>query len=78
MKSRMRAQAATAPTINYGLFINIIINFIIVALAIFIVISQVNAMKRKPAPPEPNTKECPSARRTSPKQLTNARTARRI
>ena len=35
------AQAAAAPTINYGLFINTIINFIIVALAIFVVIRQV-------------------------------------
>ncbi len=53
------AQAAGAPTINYGLFINTIINFIIVALAIFVVIRRVNAMKRKPALPEPNTRECP-------------------
>jgi large conductance mechanosensitive channel len=53
------AQAAAAPTINYGLFINTIINFLIVALAIFLLIRQVNAAKKKPAPPEPNTKECP-------------------
>jgi large conductance mechanosensitive channel len=53
------AQAAAAPTINYGLFINSIINFIIVALAIFMLIRQVNAAKKKPAPPEPNSKECP-------------------
>lgn len=61
------AQAAGAPTINYGLFINTIINFIIVALAIFVVIRQVNAMKRKPAPPEPNTKECPYCKESIPK-----------
>lgn len=61
------AQAAAAPTINYGLFINTIINFIIVALAIFVVIRQVNAMKRKPAPPEPNTKECPYCKESIPK-----------
>ena len=53
------AQAAAAPTINYGLFINAIINFLIVALAIFMLIRQVNAAKKKPAPPEPNSKECP-------------------
>lgn len=53
------AQAAAAPTINYGLFINAIINFIIVALAIFVLIRQVNAARKKPVPPEPNTKECP-------------------
>jgi large conductance mechanosensitive channel len=53
------AQAAAAPTVNYGLFINAIINFIIVALAIFVLIRQVNAARKKPVPPEPNTKECP-------------------
>lgn len=53
------AQAAAAPTINYGLFINAIINFLIVALAIFVLIRQVNAARKKPVPPEPNTKECP-------------------
>jgi large conductance mechanosensitive channel len=53
------AQAAAAPTINYGLFINSIISFIIVALAIFVLIRKVNALKKQPAPPEPNTKSCP-------------------
>jgi large conductance mechanosensitive channel len=61
------AQAVAAPTINYGLFINTIINFIIVALAIFVVIRQINAMKRKPAPPEPNTKTCPYCMESIPK-----------
>ncbi len=58
------AQAAGAPTINYGVFILTIINFLIVALAIFIVIRQVNAAKKKPAPPEENTKECPYCKET--------------
>ncbi len=61
------AQAAAAPTINYGLFINAIINFIIVALAIFVLISRVNAARKKPAPPEPNSKECPFCREMIPK-----------
>ncbi len=61
------AQAAAAPTINYGLFINSIINFIIVALAIFLLIRQVNAAKKKPAPPEPNSKECPFCKESIPK-----------
>ncbi|MCX8207056.1 MAG: large-conductance mechanosensitive channel protein MscL [Methanothrix sp.] len=60
------AQAAGAPTINYGLFINTIINFIIVALAIFIVIRRINAMKKAPAPSAPNTKECPYCMETIP------------
>ena len=61
------AQAASAPTINYGLFINAIINFLIVALAIFLLIRQVNAEKKKPAPPEPNTKDCPFCKESIPK-----------
>jgi large conductance mechanosensitive channel len=53
------AKAAGAATINYGMFINTIIDFVIVALAIFLIIRQVNRMK-KPAPvAEPTTKECP-------------------
>jgi large conductance mechanosensitive channel len=64
--SLVAAQAAGAPTINYGVFINTIINFIIVALAIFVVIKQVNAMKRKPAPQEPNKKDCPYCRESIP------------
>ena len=55
------AQAAGAVTLNYGQFINTIISFLIIAFAIFIVIKNVNKMKReKPAPvEEPTTKECP-------------------
>ncbi len=56
------AQDAGAATINYGLFINTIINFIIVALAIFFVVKGVNRL-RKPAPAAapaaPTTKDCP-------------------
>ena len=55
------AQAAGAVTLNYGQFINTIISFIIVAFAIFIVIKNMNKLKReKPAPvAEPTTKDCP-------------------
>jgi len=65
--SLAEAQAAAAPTINYGLFINAIISFIIVALAIFVLVRQVNALKKQPAPPEPNTKECPYCMESIPK-----------
>jgi large conductance mechanosensitive channel len=61
------AQAAGAPTINYGTFINTVISFIIVAIVIFLIVRKVNAMKRKPAPPEPNTKECPYCKESIPK-----------
>jgi len=60
------AQAAAAPTINYGLFINSIISFIIVALAIFMLIKQINAMKKQPVPADPNTKECPYCKESIP------------
>ncbi|GAB4530893.1 MAG: large-conductance mechanosensitive channel protein MscL [Anaerolineae bacterium] len=55
------AQAAGAVTINYGLFINAVISFVIVAFAIFLVIRAINQMRRQEeAPPEaPTTRECP-------------------
>jgi large conductance mechanosensitive channel len=55
------AKAAGAVTINWGIFINTIINFVIVAFAIFLLIKGVNTMRReKEAPPaEVTTKECP-------------------
>jgi len=56
------AQAAGAVTLNYGMFINTIISFIIVAFAIFILVKNINRLKRQEVvapPPEPTTKECP-------------------
>jgi large conductance mechanosensitive channel len=55
------AKAAGAVTLNYGLFINTIINFLIVAFAIFIMVKQINRMKREQVAPvaSPTTKECP-------------------
>jgi large conductance mechanosensitive channel len=53
------AKAAGAATINYGLFINTVLDFVIVAFVIFLLIKQVNRLKAAPAPVEPNTKECP-------------------
>jgi large conductance mechanosensitive channel len=62
------AQAAGAPTINYGLFLNTIVDFLIVALAIFLVVRVAN-QTRPPAPPPasaPATKECPFCISTIP------------
>jgi large conductance mechanosensitive channel len=53
------AQAAGAPTINYGVFINTIIDFLIVALVIFLVIKAINKLKKPEPVAEPTTKECP-------------------
>jgi large conductance mechanosensitive channel len=55
------AQEAGAVTLNYGVFINIIITFLIVAFAMFLLIRSMNRFgKKEEAPPEePTTKECP-------------------
>ena len=52
------AKAAGAPTLNYGNFLNTIINFIIVAFAVFLLVRAVNKWFPKPAAPV-TTKECP-------------------
>ena len=55
------AKTAGAATINYGVFLNALINFVIVAFAVFLLIKGLNKMKRQePAPPAaPTTKACP-------------------
>lgn len=52
------AKAAGAATLNYGLFINAIVDFVIVAFAIFLIVMQVNRICAKPKD-IPTTKECP-------------------
>lgn len=56
------AKSGGAVTLNYGMFVNTLINFLIVAFAVFLLVKQVNAYKRKMEPkqaPVPTTKECP-------------------
>jgi large conductance mechanosensitive channel len=55
------AKKAAAPVLAYGSFINTIIEFLIVALVIFLIVKQVNRFMPEPppAPPAPATKECP-------------------
>ena len=65
------AKEAGAVTVNYGAFINNIITFIIVALAVFLLVRAVNRMYRKPAEPTPDTLPCPYC------TMTVARTATR-
>lgn len=60
--SLAEAQAAGAPTINYGIFINTVLNFIIVAAAVFFfIVRPMNRLRRakEAAPAAPTTKECP-------------------
>jgi large conductance mechanosensitive channel len=62
------AQEAGAVTINYGVFANAIISFLIVAFAMFLLIRAINQLKREEeAPPEePTTKDCPYCFSTIP------------
>jgi large conductance mechanosensitive channel len=62
------AKKAAAPTLNYGIFINTMIEFVIVAFVIFLIVKQVNRMMPvpPPPPPAPATKECPECLSTIP------------
>ncbi len=55
------AKTASAVTLSYGLFINSVVTFLIVAFAVFLLVKQINALKRQEEtpPPAPTTKECP-------------------
>lgn len=53
------AKTAGAVTVNYGLFINSVISFLIVALAVFLLIRNLNRLKRVETSTAPDTKECP-------------------
>jgi len=63
--SLAQAKAAGAATLNYGIFINNIVNFLIVAFAVFLLIRWINhltarlAPTKDQAPPSPTTKDCP-------------------
>lgn len=57
-KSLAEAKSMGANTFRYGLFINTLINFLIIALVIFAMVKGINMMK-KPTPKDPTTKACP-------------------
>jgi len=66
------AQEAGAVTVNYGMFLNAVISFLLVAFAVFLLIRSINAMKRREeAPPaEPTDKECQHCRTKIPIKAT--------
>lgn len=65
--SLVDAKADHAATLNYGIFLNNVINFLIVAFAVFLIVQQVNRWTKKPAPAAtPTTKECPQCAMTIP------------
>lgn len=53
------AKAAGAPTLNYGIFLNTMIDFALVAFAVFLLVKQVNKLKRAEPAAAPTAKECP-------------------
>ena len=53
------AKAAGAPTVNYGIFLNTIISFVIVAFAMFMVVRQTARFRTAAPPPAPTTRDCP-------------------
>ena len=64
------AQEAGAPTMNVGLFINTVIDFVIVAAVIFIIVRQIKAKSETQPEPEPTTKDCPYCFTAIPIQAT--------
>jgi large conductance mechanosensitive channel len=65
------AQAAGAATLNYGLFINAIVDFVIIAFVIFLLVRAVNRLTVKPAAPAaPTTKDCPFCQTAIPLKAT--------
>jgi large conductance mechanosensitive channel len=59
-ESLAAAKAGGAVTLNYGVFFNTIISFLIITFAVFLLIRNINRMKKKEeAPAVPTTKECP-------------------
>ena len=66
------AQDAGAATLNYGVFINAVINFLIIAFALFVVVKAMNNLRRQEAtaPPPPTSKLCPQCQMEIPIKAT--------
>src|SRR6266436_4939333 len=63
----VEAKKLNAATLNYGMFLTTVINFLIVAFAVFLVVHQVNRWTKKPeASAAPTTKDCPQCAMTIP------------
>ena len=61
------AKAAHAATLNYGVFLNTVVNFLIVAFCVFLMVKWINRFTAKPAPAAtPTTKDCPQCAMSIP------------
>lgn len=65
-----QAKEAGAATINYGLFLNNVLSFLLVIFAIFLLVRWINRLRRQETPEEPVAKECPFCRSTIPVKAT--------
>ena len=68
--SRLALHLNEQTAIRYGAFINAVVDFVIVAFAIFLVIRQINRLKATPPPPDPTTKDCPKCCSSIPLRAT--------
>lgn len=72
--SLVAAQAAGAPTLNYGLFLNTLIQFLIIAFVLFLLVRQINRLQRLGRRPEalaePTTRDCPFCLSAIPRAAT--------
>ena len=65
------AKAAGAPTINYGLFLNTILEFLIIAFAVFLLVRQINRLKTpSPTAPSEDARDCPFCLSRIPRKAT--------
>ncbi len=64
------AKAAGAPTVNYGVFLQTVFDFLIIAFVIFLLVKQVNRFKKEPPAGPPTTKDCPQCLSTIPIKAT--------
>ena len=64
------AKAAGAPTVNYGVFLQTVFDFIIIAFVIFLLVKQINRLKKPEPTAAPTTKDCPHCLSTIPLKAT--------
>jgi large conductance mechanosensitive channel len=64
------AKATGTPTVNYGVFLQTVVDFIIIAFVIFLLVKQVNRLNKPEAPAAPTTKDCPQCLSTIPIKAT--------